>query len=414
MAKIRINKDFKEEKINLNEFKKQDVNTQINIIKETLSKIYLNTEILHSWIMSCIELSNNVNDDVASLPARLLVKKEENDLVFQVIKPKKSTIIILILFITAFLVGGIASGYLTYKYIHKANVNNDIDGDKYPDINIDINNDKKADINIDTNNDKKPDVNIDYKGNRKAVFNIDTDEDGKADFNYVTKKGKNNKCGVNCDINEDGWPDLNIDIDGDGKADLDIDTDGDNIADTNIDINGDGMCDYMCDSNGDYVCDFNCYNSDLKDTITSGPTTSTGEPSSVTTSGGLVITYDNVGVSTNVLPNDMAGASSIPDRSFTVENTSDHTLKYKLVWKINKNDFKTNNLQYKLTSTNGGAQTNLKTVPKSDAEIISDIEIPARSIQKYYLSIIFVGTNQEQNIDTNREFNGIITAEYQQ
>ena len=73
----------------------------------------------------------------------------------------------------------------------------------------------------------------------------------------------------------------------------------------------------------------------------SGPSGVTGEPSTVITEKDLIITYiGNYSAINNVLPNDMENATPLPDRYFTIENTSNRSLTYRLVWKISKNEFK--------------------------------------------------------------------------
>lgn len=430
--KIKINNSFGIKKINLQEFKSKIPEEQIEEIRLILKNAYPETEILNSWIISCAELIHEEKKNDIELPEKLMVRRENEYLVFQFAESKKSLFIIIILFIASFLICGITAALWAYHNINK--IDKDIDEDGLPDINIDINKDGKPDINIDTNGDNKPDLNIDYKGNRKAIFNIDTNGDGKADFNFVTK---GEKCIINLDLNNDGWPDINIDIDGDGIADLDIDTDGDNVPDTNIDTNGDGICNLNCEKNVQ-VCSKKLEDKDNTsssnntstsrpttkpnrpsipnnnvDIKPSGPTTETGEPPIILTEGSLIITYDNnYEPVTGVLPDDMPEATLIPNRTFTIENTSSYTIKYRLVWKINKNDFQTNNLKYKITSTNGGGTSDYKVMPKNNTTAIAEITIPARSIQKYTLSFRFVGINSEQNIDKGREFNGYMTAEY--
>ena len=128
-------------------------------------------------------------------------------------------------------------------------INCDYKGSKTPQTNIDINDDNKAELNLDTDNDKLPDLNIAYGTNfTKAVFNIDKDNDGKADFNLLNILDENNKCKLNCDVNNYGFPTKNIDLDGDGIPDLNIALNGTN-ASANIDRDGDGIADdYIIDS----------------------------------------------------------------------------------------------------------------------------------------------------------------------
>ena len=411
---IVINKDFKEFKIDLNEFNLKKVPEQFKTIKEIVSSAYHeDTKLLKEWIVSCIELSCSNKDEAIYLPKNLRLLKKKNFLIFSFKKQRKFNYFLLGIYLLAFIIGILAATYWAVFYLSRAHLNKDIDGDGIADINLDINNDGKAEINIDNNFDDKPDLNIDYKGNRKIVFNIDQDNDGKADYNLVFDATNDKACSINCDTNGDGWPDLNVDINGDKKADFDIDTDGDGVADLNLDTNGDSVCDLMCDTNDDYVCDEFCIGVNLDIYKTSGSTTVTGIPDNDVTTGGLVITYNNNDEATlGVLPDDMVESKPIPDRTFTIENTSNYPIKYRLVWNIAQNNFETDNLKYSLTSYNGGASVAQQTVPKSDVLVAEDIIIPARSIQNYTLSFRFVGIYEEQNIDQNRRFNGIIMAEY--
>ena len=64
--------------------------------------------------------------------------------------------------------------------------------------------------------------NIDYHGNGKVLFNIDIYGNKSKIFNEVNKKDKNGKCLLNCDLDDDGFPDYNIDLNGDGIIDLNL------------------------------------------------------------------------------------------------------------------------------------------------------------------------------------------------
>lgn len=426
--KLKIVSNFKEEVLMIEDLRGELIGKQYSMIEAILKKAYPNQEILKSWVISCLELVDNKEDKTIGLTDSLNVEKRGNKLVFKPKNSNKFFIIILILFISAFLITAGGATYYAMHKLYKENVNKDIDKDGVPDINIDINKDHNSEINIDTNGDNKPDLNIDYKGNRKAVFNIDTNEDGKPDYNLV---GSGKYCKLNCDTNDDGWPDINIDLDGDGKPDVDIDTNGDGIADTNIDANGDGIPDINIDTNGDGICDKNCTNkpnngggnssnnnnnndnkndTPIKD---NGPTGSTGKPEEIKDPGTLVISYlDGPTIVNDVLPDDMKEAKPISSKRFTIENVSTHAITYRLVWKIYNNNFKSNNLKYKISATNGGGNLDYQTVPTKNAVIMNNIKIPARSTQTYTLSFVLTGTNSAQNIDQGRQLNGYVTAEY--
>ncbi len=411
---ILVNKKFKKIIINLDEFNQKKVNEQFSLIKEILSNAYTDTNILDSWVMSIIELSCSKNNEIIFLPKNLRIKKEKNILTIKFSNQKKRYLIFVFLYLIVFAFALAAATYYATLYMSRSKINKDIDKDGIPDINIDINNDYIADINIDNNDDLKPDLNIDYKGNRKSRFNIDKDQDKKADFNIVNKYQKGEKCKLNCDINNDGWPDLNIDIDGDLKADFDIDTDGDLKPDLNLDTNGDEVCDLMCDLDNDNICDKYCINSPSSQVKKSGSSELSGDPKIDIDTGGLKITYEDSKDIGKVLPDDMKSSVPIPDKIFKVENTSAYPILYKLTWNIRVNNFETENLKYSLKSTNGGATKSMVTVPKNNIDIARNILIPAKSMQTYTLSFRFVGINAEQNIDQNRTFDGIINAYYEE
>ena len=320
-------------------------------------------------------------------------------------------------FLTILLLISIAGAtYFALRYFNYKDLNKDIDGDGIVDINIDINKDLKADINIDTNGNNKPNLNIDYKGNRKAIFNIDTDGDGIADSNLVNDATGGKQCSINCDIDGDGWPDINIDLDGDGIADTDIDTNNDGIADLNIDLNGDGLCDVMCDTDNDNECDNNCIKTQYNGKGT-GSSTKTGTEKTDAGSAMLLIRYtdgETVNVY-NLVPDDQplqeGETITKPLKTFTIENLSNYSVEYSLKWKVLKNTFTTNNLQYKVESTNGGINLDYQAAPKNEVYIAEKVVIPARSTQKYTISFNLKGTGSNQNIDQAKEFQGLIDIE---
>lgn len=408
---VKINKHFKEETIILQDFHSRDVVEQDQLLINVLKKIYVNEEqILRSWVSECFKLACNLNDAKISLP-KITVEKKQGNLIFRVVEKKKKGLLLPI-YILIFLAVSVLAAYWGLYFYNNMFMGKDIDGDGVPDINLYTRKDKKNGINIDLDGDNKPDLNIDYKQNRKATFNIDKDGDGKPDFNMVNDATNGKVCKINCDTNGDGWPDLNIDLDGDGKPDVDIDTDGDGVPDMNIDINGDGKCNLMCDTNSDGKCDKYCIGIDTKYIK---PVTSSGNGTTEIKnkeSFGLILTYSSDNLTTHdVYPDDMAQAKPIPDKKFTIENTSNTPIIYRLVWKIYQNDFQTDNLKYKLSGTNGGITTTEASVPKKSGLIASYITIPPKTTQEYTLSFRLEGINAEQNIDQNKTFSGIVKVE---
>lgn len=338
---------------------------------------------------------------------------------------------------------------IDYKGNRKPTFNIDTNGDGKPDFNLinqtktfivdrnckvncDINGDGKPDVNIDTNNDGKPDkyivdmkkvdnidrtckVNCDLDGNGTPDINIDNNNDGKADENIV-KWPENNTCDINCDTNDDGWPDTNLDLDGDGIPDSNIDNDGDGVPDGNIDLNGDGICDLMCDTDGDGKCDINCINPPY-DGLGTGSSTSVGDPKTVSESSMLVLRYgegETINVE-NLVPNDQpyVNQDEIPQpyKTFSIENLSVYTIEYNLVWKNVENTFVTDNLKYKVTSTNGGFKTDYLPTPKKDGIIAEKILIPPKSTQEYRFDFSLFGTGVNQNVDQGKKFSVLIDVE---
>lgn len=389
--------------------------------------------------------NNNRNlSEAHSLENKTIVVKEKN----------YRLIIMTVILILALLLAGFGATFSYINFSRLANLNKDIDGDGIPDINIDTDGDNKPNINIDTNNDNKPDLNIDYKGNLIAVFNIDRDNDGLADFNLMNQDTDGDgKCDLNCDTNDDGWPDINIDLDGDGKADVDIDTDGDGIADLNLDLDGDGECDLNCDTNGDGICDLNCIKECTTDgsgqktcdvvekivekivekevekeviktviiekIVESGTSVESGNNSIYIKGAKLLVTFvdTNEVKAENIFPTDqpepeLQDNKIIPEKIFTIENTGEVNARYNLKWIISKNEFTSNNLKFKVSSTNnGGTLNSFTSLPLNDQVFLSNILIEPGVKQTYTVSFILEGTNAPQNYDQNKEFSGRINAE---
>ena len=405
--------------IDLTKFNLETDKKQFEIIEKTLKDIYKDElEVTKKHVNKVLSLTYNPKDDYTYLPYDLKVSKERLELKFYVEK-KAIGIGWLIFGIWLLLFALIGSTYLGFRYIKIINVNKDIDGDGIADINIDINNDYVADINVDTSNDDKPNLNVDYKGNRRAVFNLDLDGDGEADSNLVNDASTPEtakSCKINCDVNGDGWPDLNLDLDGDGVPDIDIDADGDGVPDLNLDINGDCECDIMCDTNNDGKCDVNCIKDEYNG-IGTGTSTHTGDQSASTSSATLIIRYvegETINVD-NLFPDDQPNLRPEerikPMKTFTVENLSNYTMEYNILWKVDYNTFITDHLQYKITGTNGGFTKDYVPAPRVDGYIAQRITIPPRAVQKYTIEFNLIGTNQEQNEDQGKTFRGLVDIE---
>lgn len=83
--------------------------------------------------------------------------------------------------------------------------------DKCKFINIKPDNSKTPFVNITKDNNCKPLYNIDYLQNGRPYFNIDLFGNQTRLFNKINVL-ENNNCKINCDSNDDGWPDYNIDL----------------------------------------------------------------------------------------------------------------------------------------------------------------------------------------------------------
>lgn len=422
-----FNPNFKSKTINLTTFNKKEVKEQVNTIKTVLEDIYKGTlKITNKHVNKCIELTCNPKDEVNYLPYGLMVEKREDLLIFKFRKKISSALIIplIILFIFAMM----AATYSAVNYMSKASLNKDIDGDGVADINIDVDGDGIADINIDTDGDDIPDLNIDYKGNLRAVFAIDLKGDGTSKSNLINQDTNGDgTCDLNCDLNDDGWPDLNLDVDGDGVIDLDLDTNGDNKADMNLDLDGDMECDLYCDTDGDLKCDLYCStsknqeNDEEKDNeqklnnpeviIKQTDLEQSGDANTATITPQLIVVFNdnNAVIANEIYPDDQVGVNTeIKDKVFTLENTSTIPINYELRWKVLTNTFISNNFKYKVAATNGGLTKSFTTMPKTDEAFLTNITIPALTLQKYTISFKLEGIGQPQNYDQNRKFSGKI------
>ncbi len=418
MKKVKIDNQYKEIKIDLNEFAKLLSDEQYKKIEETLNKMYEGkVEITKAFVLKCIKLTIAKEDDLLYLRSNLVVEKDSKTLIFRFKKKTKKWPIIILLLLTL-LIGVFSATYSGLIYVETINLNKDIDGDGVADINIDLNNDRIADINVDTDGDDLPDVNIDYKGNRESIFNQDTDGDGIPDKNLVNDATDGKECEVNCDTNGDGWPDTNYDTNGDGKPDFDIDSDKDGFVDTSIDLNGDMLCDIMCDDDNDGVCDRSCIvtlidptNPDEDDDyIGSGSSEVTGNDQSNINSGKLSVVYEDNGelYVEGLVPTDQGGEIVTPQKAFVITNLSDFEVYYKLTFEIESNTFTSQNFKYKIESTNGGFASDFQTAPWEDTLLTSYVTIPPLSSQEYTITFMLEGINAPQDFDQGQKFVGNI------
>ena len=414
--KDKLKNNFKKITLNLEDLLKLDDVSKYELIEKTLKESVYETEnsINNKDVFKIVSLIlDKSEEDEVILPCDVRVKKNDKNLIFYVKKKKGFLWLFILLGILILATIGVAYSAIKNRIII-SNLNIDLDGDGIVDINIDFNSDFIPDINVDTDKDNKPNVNIDYKGNRKAMFNIDIDGDGIPDYNLVTYPIEDPKaCTINCDLDGDGWPDINFDIDGDGIPDLDIDVDKDGKPDINLDIDGDTYCDAMCDEDGDGICDKYCVKIDDNE-IKTGPSTKT-DGADYEPNGLLQINFlqGNSVIVNNLFPDDQiddankyGGTVEISNKVIKVENVSNYAVMYNLELVVNSNTFKSNNLKYKITSTNGGGSFDWQTVPFNSTILFEKIFVPARATQTYTISFKLQGINANQNYDQGREFIG--------
>ena len=375
---------FQKQIVYLEELEKLKVEEQAKYFDNIFDKIYSGKDIesLRKYSLRCIKLTCDPKNNKIHLPYGVLVQKKDNKLIIKL--SNNRNLFLFLLLITLLFLAILGSSYSAVTYSIVKNLNKDIDGDGIADINLDLNNDRVAEVNIDTNGDNKPDVNIDYKGNRTPTFNIDTDNDGIPDFNLINQDiDGDGVCDLNCDLNDDGWPDINLDLDGDGIADMEIDTDNDRRPDLNFDMNGDGVCDLHCDTNNDNKCDKFCLSTedlDKVNAINSGTSTNIGNKLQTLKTGELTLEYEdnNQVLITDVYPDDQPFFENyIPTKKFKITNKSGLYIMYNLRWVVNLNDYESDNFKYKVASNNSGFTTDWITTPKETSPMATKIIIPS-------------------------------------
>lgn len=427
------NKVFIDDELNVKKFNELDTKLQADIIREILSDIYSgkDIDIDNKYVLKCLKLTCDEYDNNVHLPLGLLVRKEGNIITFEF--QKRVSIIFIILLIALLLLTMIGATYSAFRYIKLASLNKDLDGDGIADLNIDTNGDEKAEINIDTNGDDKPNYNIDYMGNRKAIFNVivkTKNKDGETVENIVNKVNQVNEKGVcilNCDTNDDGWPDTNLDLDGDGKADINKDLDNDGKPDLNFDLDLNGECDLHCDTDDDDVCDKFCVDDLGSIKVTkNGSSAIIGSMITSSETAYLEVVYtDLTDVQTEgIVPDDQpsyTGEDSrkhtiIPAKEFTIENKSDIYVIYGLKFIVSGNTFETNNFKYKVECTesceinNENALPDWTPVPHKDQVFAKDLYIAPGSKQKYKISFKLEGLGIPQNEDKGKIFTATVNV----
>lgn len=104
-------------------------------------------------------------------------------------------------------------------------------------------------------------------------------------------------------------------------------------------------------------------------------------------------------------------------KEFSVENTGDVDVKYKIVWNTFTNGFiNKTDLLYSITSTSSptGATCGTLTqtqLPSAAGDIITDITIPAGTTCNYTMNLSYRETNTNQSSDMGKTFNGKLGVE---
>ena len=160
--------------------------------------------------------------------------------------------------------------YISYSTIYTYRVYGPGGNKACNNINIKTDDSPVPNINISEGNSCIPIYNIDYYNNRKATFNIDLFGDRTRIFNRVNQMDATGSyCILNCDADNDGWPDYNLDLNGDGTADINIvlDSEHNSVCDLNCDLNYDTIPDTNIDLDGDKIADVNITGDDYKKPI---------------------------------------------------------------------------------------------------------------------------------------------------
>ncbi len=135
-----------------------------------------------------------------------------------------------------------------------------------------------------------------------------------------------------------------------------------------------------------------------------------GNQNSSIHSGHLNIVYEEVGelVYNNLVPDDH-GDVYYPEKKFTITNLSDFDVAYKLTFIVDSNTFTSENFQYNLVSDNNGYNSDgFEVAPWEDTVLEEVVMIPALTTQTYTMTFKLQGTNEPQNYDQGKSFDGWI------
>jgi len=272
-------------------------------------------------------------------------------------------------------------------------LNEDTDGDGFPDINIDYNNDGIPDLNI-TNE------------NKECISKCDLNSDGTEDYNVVIDESIIPIENINIDYDYDGKCDLNCDINGDLIPDYNIDLNGDSLPDINIDYNNDRIPDYNIDTNADdkpdsnIHPDLNIYNQNDNKVKTIISTVTTDK------SGKYVYVVNSLDIAADNIEPGWSGNYMI-----VLKNETNQAVKYKITWSDVINEYtQINNLSYTIDRNAVSYKTDLK-VPYKNEVPFNNLIVKEGTTLRYLFKISFKETGVNQNIDSGKTFSGKLKIE---
>jgi hypothetical protein len=223
-------------------------------------------------------------------------------------------------------------------------------------------------------------MNQDNDGDGICDLNCDTDNDGFPD-KYVDTTG-DGICNFNCKDNDSN---LNIDTDGDGICNLNCDTDGDGKADSNIYTDGDGVCDINCTSEDDKLVEIKPTDENLI----------------------LYVSYVKSVAALDVEP----GWSAT--QNFIVSNQSSKAITFNIKWTDVYNGFDIKDSLVYTIKRNNIYETSSSgiTAPTENSYMLNNIVIPANTSYNYEITYNYKNLDINQNADQGKTFTAKIEVE---
>ncbi len=321
----------------------------------------------------------------------------EEDISPEETEERRKRLIILLLFFLILLLGVFMLGFTRSNIKDNEIVSScyydcDILNINTPNYRVDITSDKKPDTNLGPIGGNKPLYNVTYGilYKEKGYFNklieeydvdlIDYNQKHKV-FNPITTPVNNSSKGLfNVDTNNDGWPEINIDFEGKKVCDLNCDLDYDLKPDKRIDTNWDGICDLYCEEE-----------------VVKEPDVDVSKPEVK-----AILVFED----TSELEEEAIVPGWTHFKTFTVTNTGEEEVTYKIDFTEVKNTFTTdNNLYYGLTLNDEVVKDiSLNRAPYNNESLITGVSIMPGETQTYKITFEFKETNQNQDIDKNKEF----------